>query len=240
MNGYRYNSLVHERSRINNHKQRHIHPRTRYQLLYYSYAIETLFELPCEFSLEREIFELNPTRRETSELFIHRADNMLPYTTTITTILAWFIFTTATLAMPAFTTPTTVPRLSTSSYERNANALPSDLGVALSQLPKLLPTTKPTNTSTTTTTTAAADEELLARQQTIPAYTPIVTPAPDQAEQLASLGYYQQTYYTCNTIGGNEHCGWHIPVVKAAAGRVGGRVGVVLGVAAGVVGWGVV
>ncbi|CAM1509399.1 Fc.00g031380.m01.CDS01 [Cosmosporella sp. VM-42] len=140
--------------------------------------------------------------------------------------------------MPALTTPTTLPQPSTSSYDLEIAALPSNLGAALSELPNLLPTTKPTTTATATAS-IGEDDELLARQQTIPAYTPIVTPAPDQDEQLASLGYYQQTYYTCNTIGGNEHCGWHIPVVKAAAGRVGGRVGAVLGVAAGAAGWAV-
>ncbi|OAA34608.1 hypothetical protein NOR_08366 [Metarhizium rileyi] len=57
------------------------------------------------------------------------------------------------------------------------------------------------------------------RDASIPAYTPIVTPAPDQEAVLASQGYKQETLYTCNTIGGNEHCGWHIPIVKAQGAR---------------------
>lgn len=76
---------------------------------------------------------------------------------------------------------------------------------------------------------------IVARQQTIPAYTPIVTPAPDQAEKLASLGYYQTTYYACNVIGGKEHCGWHIPIMKAGAARIGERTEVLLGLVLGLV-----
>jgi len=59
-----------------------------------------------------------------------------------------------------------------------------------------------------------------------PPYRPIVTPPPDQAERLASMGYRQETFYTCNTIGGKEHCGWHNPIVAAAdaaPARRGGR-----------------
>ncbi|KHN94864.1 uncharacterized protein MAM_07283 [Metarhizium album ARSEF 1941] len=52
-----------------------------------------------------------------------------------------------------------------------------------------------------------------------PAYTPIVTPAPDQDAALASQGYKQLTYYACNTVAGSEHCGWHLPVVKAQGVR---------------------
>ncbi|EFY91162.1 hypothetical protein MAC_02833 [Metarhizium acridum CQMa 102] len=68
-----------------------------------------------------------------------------------------------------------------------------------------------------------------------PAYTPIVTPAPDQDAVLASQGYRQVTYYTCNTIAGNEHCGWHVPVVKAqGVRRDSATVWVVVGCLAGV------
>ena len=28
-------------------------------------------------------------------------------------------------------------------------------------------------------------------------------------------GYRQETYYTCNTVAGSAHCGWHLPLVKA-------------------------
>ncbi|EFY96539.1 hypothetical protein X797_008793 [Metarhizium robertsii] len=69
----------------------------------------------------------------------------------------------------------------------------------------------------------------------IPAYTPVVTPAPDQDAVLASQGYRQVTYYTCNTVGGNEHCGWHVPVVKAQGVRGdSATVWVVVGCLAGV------
>ncbi|OWT42734.1 hypothetical protein VFPPC_18147 [Pochonia chlamydosporia 170] len=69
----------------------------------------------------------------------------------------------------------------------------------------------------------------------VPEYTPIVTPAPDQEAVLASQGYKQITYYTCNTIGGNEHCGWHVPIVKAqGVRRDSGTVWMVVGCLAGV------
>jgi hypothetical protein len=55
------------------------------------------------------------------------------------------------------------------------------------------------------------------RDAPVPEYTPIVTPAPDQEAVLASQGYKQLTFYSCNTIAGSEHCGWHVPVVKAQA-----------------------
>lgn len=31
------------------------------------------------------------------------------------------------------------------------------------------------------------------------------------------MGYAQETYYACQTIGDVEHCGWHIPIVQAVA-----------------------
>ncbi|KAF5639602.1 hypothetical protein F25303_7397 [Fusarium sp. NRRL 25303] len=48
-------------------------------------------------------------------------------------------------------------------------------------------------------------------------FNPPVTAAPDQAEQLASMGWAQTTYYECKTRDGKERCGWHIPVYKAGA-----------------------
>lgn len=67
-------------------------------------------------------------------------------------------------------------------------------------------------------------------------FNPPVTAAPDQAEKLASMGWRQTTYYECKTRDGQERCGWHIPVYKAAAeGRRGEIVGwkVVVGIALG-------
>ncbi|QPC60554.1 hypothetical protein HYE67_002785 [Fusarium culmorum] len=67
-------------------------------------------------------------------------------------------------------------------------------------------------------------------------FNPPVTAAPDQAEKLESMGWRQTTYYECRTRGGQERCGWHIPVYKAAAeGRRGEIVGwkVVVGIALG-------
>ncbi|KND86639.1 hypothetical protein TOPH_08774 [Tolypocladium ophioglossoides CBS 100239] len=47
-------------------------------------------------------------------------------------------------------------------------------------------------------------------------YAPVVTPPPDQDARLASQGYRQETFYTCNTVAGSAaHCGWHVPLVKA-------------------------
>ncbi|RDA87809.1 hypothetical protein CP532_2467 [Ophiocordyceps camponoti-leonardi (nom. inval.)] len=71
-----------------------------------------------------------------------------------------------------------------------------------------------------------------------PAYVPVVTPAPDQDAALARQGYRQETFYSCNTIGTSTHCGWHVPIVRAAAATstgsgCGGVVAVVIGFAAG-------
>ncbi|KAK5992163.1 hypothetical protein PT974_05563 [Cladobotryum mycophilum] len=55
------------------------------------------------------------------------------------------------------------------------------------------------------------------QQQTPPPYTPAVTPPPDQDSRLSAMGYRLTTYYECNTVAGQEHCGWHVPVVKAEA-----------------------
>lgn len=58
-------------------------------------------------------------------------------------------------------------------------------------------------------------------QKTAPgAYTPLVTPGPNDndAQALQDQGFRQETYYTCLTrAGGQEHCGWHVPIVKANA-----------------------
>ncbi|KAF4468305.1 hypothetical protein FALBO_4817 [Fusarium albosuccineum] len=84
-------------------------------------------------------------------------------------------------------------------------------------------------------TYAPEDEALLARQNNEddpPPFNPPVTAAPTQEEALASLGWKQTTYYECRTRGGQEHCGWHIPVYKAEAAGRGAELGVVVGVAA--------
>lgn len=74
-----------------------------------------------------------------------------------------------------------------------------------------------------------------------PAYTPLVTAAPNQDEVLASKGYYQTTFYKCKTEGSKEErCGWHTPILKAQARRelsMGVVIPAVLG-AAGVFAWG--
>lgn len=81
-----------------------------------------------------------------------------------------------------------------------------------------------------------------------PAYTPIVTPAPNQDALLAGKGYQQITYYSCTTrraqqqqrrqdappTSGDstseeddvvEHCGWHVPLVKMKSDASRGRGG---------------
>ncbi|KAJ4863394.1 hypothetical protein T069G_04348 [Trichoderma breve] len=76
-----------------------------------------------------------------------------------------------------------------------------------------------------------------------PPYKPIVTPPPDQDSQLAKMGYSMTTFYTCDTIGGQEHCGWHVPVLKADAPTTRTDVRVVLAVVsclAGILAWGLV
>ncbi|KAH8171251.1 hypothetical protein LIA77_08018 [Sarocladium implicatum] len=57
----------------------------------------------------------------------------------------------------------------------------------------------------------------------IPPYTAIVTAPPNNDAALASLGWYQTTYYECRTRAGKEHCGWHVPVRKSAGVRRFGR-----------------
>lgn len=76
-----------------------------------------------------------------------------------------------------------------------------------------------------------------------PPYEPIVTPPPDQDAGLAKMGYSMTTFYTCDTIGGQEHCGWHVPVLKADGPTTRTDVRVVLAVVsclAGILAWGLV
>lgn len=57
------------------------------------------------------------------------------------------------------------------------------------------------------------------------------------------MGYSMTTFYTCDTIGGQEHCGWHVPVLKADAPTTRTDVRVVLAVVsclAGILAWGLV
>lgn len=61
-------------------------------------------------------------------------------------------------------------------------------------------------------------------------YEPRVTAPPEQDAELASMGYYLTTYYECRTRGGNEHCGWHVPVMKAGADKEGAGLGFVVGI----------
>ncbi|KAI5457465.1 hypothetical protein BGZ63DRAFT_428166 [Mariannaea sp. PMI_226] len=103
------------------------------------------------------------------------------------------------------------------------------------------PTTAAVAAATATETESST--LLQARQQpsSIPPYKPIVTAAPSQDEALASLGYYQTTYYECRTRGGKEHCGWHIPVMHMESGGIEQKAvrswqGVVVA-ALGVAGW---
>jgi hypothetical protein len=56
------------------------------------------------------------------------------------------------------------------------------------------------------------------KEQQPPAYTPAVSPRPDDEAALLSKGLRQTTYYECRTAAsGREHCGWHVPIVQAAA-----------------------
>ncbi|KAH7325738.1 hypothetical protein B0I35DRAFT_117588 [Stachybotrys elegans] len=65
-----------------------------------------------------------------------------------------------------------------------------------------------------------------------PPYEPRVTAPPDQDEMLAEQGYYLTTYYACKTFdGGEEHCGWHVPLLRldsSATETRGFGIGVVL------------
>ncbi|WYZ41251.1 hypothetical protein EsH8_V_000146 [Colletotrichum jinshuiense] len=49
---------------------------------------------------------------------------------------------------------------------------------------------------------------------------PGVTPRPEP--NLAELGYYQTTYYSCATRDATVHCGWHRPVMVAPANNAAG------------------
>ncbi|KAK1633964.1 hypothetical protein BDP81DRAFT_408463 [Colletotrichum phormii] len=48
---------------------------------------------------------------------------------------------------------------------------------------------------------------------------PGVTPRPEP--NLAEMGYYQTTYYSCATRGTSTHCGWHRPIMVAPANNAG-------------------
>ncbi|RDA92101.1 hypothetical protein CP533_6081 [Ophiocordyceps camponoti-saundersi (nom. inval.)] len=84
---------------------------------------------------------------------------------------------------------------------------------------------------------ASAESTLATTAQPSSGYVPIVTPAPDQDTVLARQGFRQETYYSCNTVGSSTHCGWHVPIVRAAATSTGsgcgGVVAVVIGFVAG-------
>ncbi|PFH59373.1 hypothetical protein XA68_12458 [Ophiocordyceps unilateralis] len=86
-------------------------------------------------------------------------------------------------------------------------------------------------------TTAAASSTPATAAQPPTAYIPIVTPAPDQDAVLDRQGFRQETFYTCHTVGTSPHCGWHVPIVRAAAtptsSGVKGFVAIVVGFAAG-------
>ncbi|KAL2204321.1 hypothetical protein CC79DRAFT_1325081 [Sarocladium strictum] len=79
----------------------------------------------------------------------------------------------------------------------------------------------PTNIGAPRSTQPA--DTLLARDpqelESIPPYTAIVTAAPDQDVVLASQGWYQTTYFECRTWGGQEHCGWHVPLRQISGGQ---------------------
>lgn len=131
---------------------------------------------------------------------------MLPYTFTL--ILGWLL--TLAACLPATTTPTTPEK--SSAPQPNLDGLRSLLEPVRSAWPTAAPTS-----------TTEDGDAIVARQEAVPAYTPIVTPSPNQDEELASLGWRQTTFYECRTRGGNEHCGWRTPVMRAAGERVGVR-----------------
>ena len=144
---------------------------------------------------------------------------MLPYTL----ILLMACYVTMAYSLPATATPASILSVATPAIAPRLD--PEDLDAAPVNLKDDSPTT----------TIMASSANIAPRQQSIPPYTPIVTPAPDQDAQLASLGYYQTTYYACNTIDGKERCGWHIPVMKAGARKIGEKTEVVVGLIAGLV-----
>ncbi|KAF7547869.1 hypothetical protein G7Z17_g7446 [Cylindrodendrum hubeiense] len=114
------------------------------------------------------------------------------------------------------------------------------MALCLANIAAALPaTTTPTSTVTTTELAPLPTEtnpenlstgHLQPRQSNPeddpPPYVAIVTAAPTQDAALASLGYVQTTYYACQTRDGTAHCGWHIPVMKAASAGVARRGGV--------------
>ncbi|KAK2051685.1 hypothetical protein LY76DRAFT_610428 [Colletotrichum caudatum] len=52
---------------------------------------------------------------------------------------------------------------------------------------------------------------------------PGVTPRPEP--NLAEMGYYQTTYYSCVTREASVHCGWHRPLMVAPANNAGAGAG---------------
>lgn len=84
-------------------------------------------------------------------------------------------------------------------------------------------TSAPTQTVHARACAVTARQDTNYNEQNPPPFNPPVTAAPTQEEALASLGWKQSTYYECRTRGGQERCGWHIPVYKAGAAAGRGR-----------------
>ena len=139
-----------------------------------------------------------PLKREKAELLVGRGG---PSTTTMTPhlplLLAIF------LALLSLTTAIPTQQTARSSHETRPTATEPFVEATKTHMPR---------------------EEEEGDDLSIPPYTAIVTAAPNNDAALASLGWYQTTYYECRTRGGEEHCGWHVPVRKSGAlGRGDGR-----------------
>ncbi|RSL97181.1 hypothetical protein CEP52_011050 [Fusarium oligoseptatum] len=88
--------------------------------------------------------------------------------------------------------------------------------------------TSPTRTEHARACAVTARQNTNYNEQNPPPFNPPVTAAPTQEDALASLGWKQSTYYECRTRGGQERCGWHIPVYKAGAVERGSNLGLLV------------
>ncbi|TKW54450.1 hypothetical protein CTA1_9707 [Colletotrichum tanaceti] len=144
---------------------------------------------------------------------------------------------------PIYSTLTPKPPSNSSSYATNSTALcfsrrppPLRLGPArLHRKPSqdsLLSTTETRQTTPTSFAVPAVAVAVAAAAVETPAdsgprdYASLIPPAPGVTPRpepnLADLGFYQTTYYSCVTRKASVHCGWHRPILVAPANNAAG------------------
>ncbi|KAK7454979.1 hypothetical protein CaCOL14_006042 [Colletotrichum acutatum] len=145
------------------------------------------------------------------------------------------IYTTLTPKFPPSNSSTSFPSGHHNSTSPCASGRPLRLGPArLHKKPHnqtSLPSPSPsTNTPQTTIPAEATAAAAIAAVETPTDsgprdYASLIPPAPGVTPRpepnLAEMGYYQTTYYSCATQGTSTHCGWHRPLMVAPANNAG-------------------